>query len=193
MRKNEVRLSFKEAWKTSLHELKSAKSVAFCGVMCALGVVLNFVATVNFGPYIRVGFSGLPNQAVDYLLGPTVGVIFASAMDVIKFLLRPSGIYFPGYTLSAALGAAIYALAFYRQPVTLSRVTLAQVLVKVFVNIGCNTYWHAVLFKEAWIVLLPPRLIANVVSLPIDIAITYFMLKLISKRLSYKSDDQRLR
>lgn len=192
MRKNDVCLNFKECWKTSLHELKSAKSVAFCGVMCALGVVLNFIATMNFGPYIRVGFSGLPNQAVDYLLGPTVGVIFASAMDVIKFLFRPSGLYFPGYTLSAALGAAIYGTAFYRQPVTLTRVVLAQVLVKVFVNIGCNTYWHAVLFAEAWIVLLPPRIIANAVSLPIDIAITYFMLKFMSRRLSRKVDDHNL-
>ena len=173
-------------WRLSLSELRSTRAVAFCGVMCALGVVLNFTTTVNFGPHLRVGFSGLPNQAVDFLLGPAAGVIFASAMDVIKYLLRPDGVFFPGYTFSAALAAAIYGTLLYRRPPSLFRVVLSHFIVKTVVNLGFNTFWHSILLGKAMMVMLPPRVLANALSLPVDAALTYFMIKLLSKTVLEK-------
>ena len=186
MRKTEYDGSLVSCWRMSLCEFRSPKAVALCGVMCALGIVLNYVTTIDLGPYLRIGFSGLPNQAVDFILGPAAGAIFGAAMDIIKLSLRPSGMYFPGYTLSAALGAAIYGSFFYRRPVTWRSVICAHLLVKVFVNIGCNTLWHSMLFGKAFMVLLPPRVLANLISLPVDAVLTYFMLRFLSARVLEK-------
>lgn len=54
-------------WLGSLREFRSIRVVAFCGVMCALAMILSAVATVNLGPYVKIGLSGIPNQVVDYL------------------------------------------------------------------------------------------------------------------------------
>ena len=48
---------------SSLSRLKETKVLTFCGMMGALAVVLGYVATIKVGQYIRIGFSGLPNQS----------------------------------------------------------------------------------------------------------------------------------
>ena len=71
-------------WRASLREFRSPRAVAFCGVMCALSIVLGTFATINLGPYLKIGLSGLPNQVVDYLFGPVAGAIFSGALEVLK-------------------------------------------------------------------------------------------------------------
>ena len=93
---------------SSLSRLKETKVLTFCGMMGALAVVLGYVATIKIGQYIRIGFSGLPNQVVDYLFGPWIGAIFGGAMDVIKWFASGDGNFFPGFTITAMLGAIIY-------------------------------------------------------------------------------------
>ena len=88
-------------WIRSLREFKKLNVVAFCGMMCAVAMALNMVASITVGPYIRIGFSGLPNQVVAYLFGPAVGGIFGGALDVIKYILKPEGAFFPGFTFTA--------------------------------------------------------------------------------------------
>jgi ECF transporter S component (folate family) len=124
-------------------------------MMCALAMGLNMVASFSVGPYVRIGFSGLPNQVVAYLFGPAVGGIFGAALDVIKYLIKPDGAFFPGFTVSAALGGMIYGALLYKKKVSLPRVFAAQLLVKVFVNILLNTLWLNMLYGKAFFVLLP--------------------------------------
>ena len=49
----------------SLTQLKETKVLTICGLMGALAIILGQVATIKFGQYVRIGFSGLPNQIVD--------------------------------------------------------------------------------------------------------------------------------
>ncbi|MDY2649236.1 MAG: folate family ECF transporter S component, partial [Pyramidobacter porci] len=121
-------------WLGSLREFRSIRVVAFCGVMCALAMILSAVATVNLGPYVKIGLSGIPNQVVDYLFGPAAGALFSGALEVIKFMLRPDGVYFPGFTLSAVLAGVIYGTVLYRRPLSVARVFVAHLLVKLIVN-----------------------------------------------------------
>ena len=73
---------------SSLLELKSTRNVVLCGLLAALGIVLGMVASISIGPYIRIGFSGLPNRIVDFLFGPVVGCIFGGALDILKYTKR---------------------------------------------------------------------------------------------------------
>lgn len=168
-------------WLRSLGELRHLKVVVFCGMMCAMAIALNMVASVSVGPYIRIGFSGLPNQVVAYLFGPAVGGIFGAMLDVIKYLIKPEGAFFPGFTLSAALGGIIYGVALYGRKVSLQRVFAAQLIVKVFVNILLNTLWLNLLYGKAFVALLPARAVSNAVMLPIDTAIMFIMLKAVDR------------
>ena len=178
-------------WLRSLGEFKRLNVVAFCGMMCALAMVLNMVASINVGPYVRIGFSGIPNQVVAYLFGPAVGGIFGAALDVIKYLIKPDGAFFPGFTVSAALGGIIYGAFLYKKKVTLPRVFASQLLVKIVVNILLNTLWLNMLYGKAFLAILPGRVISNAVMLPIDTAIMFFMLQAVDRTIKRYFDEKQ--
>ncbi|WP_026493376.1 MULTISPECIES: folate family ECF transporter S component [unclassified Butyrivibrio] len=168
-------------WMGSLAEFKKLRNVVFCGMMAAIAVVLGYVATINIGQYIRIGFSGLPNQVVDCLFGPAVGAIFGAALDIIKWFIKPTGDFFPGFTISAALGGIIYGFAFYKKKISLVRVFIAHLIVSVFVNVGLNSLWLKILYDQAIMVMLPGRILKNAIMLPIDTFITYAMLRAVER------------
>ena len=178
-------------WIRSLREFKKLNVVAFCGMMCAVAMALNMVASITVGPYIRIGFSGLPNQVVAYLFGPAVGGIFGGALDVIKYILKPEGAFFPGFTISAILGGVIYGAFLYKKKLQIGRVFAAQLLVKVFVNILLNTLWLNMLYGKAFLAILPGRLVSNAVMLPIDTAIMFFMLQAVDRTIRRYFDDNQ--
>lgn len=168
-------------WRSSLRELRSPRAVAFCGVMAAFAVVLGTVATINLGPYLKIGLSGLPNQVVDFLFGPAAGAFFSGALEVLKFTLRPDGVYFPGFTLSAMIAGVIYGALLYRRPVSVMRIAAAHALVKLFVNLGLNTLWLHILYKKAVWALLPARALTNLLRLPGDVLVTWLLLGAIER------------
>lgn len=166
---------------SSLTRLKETKVLTFCGMMGALAVILGYVATIKVGQYIRIGFSGLPNQVVDYLFGPWIGAIFGGAMDVIKWFASGDGNFFPGFTITAMLGAVIYGFFLFNKPVKVLNVVLSQLTVKIVCNIILNTLWLNMLYGQAIAAILPGRLLSNAVMLPIDSFIMYAMLKVVNK------------
>lgn len=165
----------------SLHELQKVRTVAVCGMMGALAVVLKSVATIEIGQYIRIGFSNLPNIIVDFLFGPVTGAVFAGIMDIVKYIIRPSGAFFPGFTISAVVGAFIYGSFLYKKKPTMIRVLLADLCVKGFVNIGLNTLWLTMLYSRGFMAILPARIVSNALMLPIDMMIVFFALNLTQK------------
>ena len=165
----------------SFSELRSTKTIAFCGVMAALAIVLGFVARIQIGNYIRIGFSELPNILVDTMFGPVTGGIFGGALDILKFIAKPTGSYFPGFTLSAILGGLIYGVFLYGKKVTIPRVLAANVLVKGLVNICLNSFWLYLLYNRGVLGMMPARITTNLIMIPVDTAIYYFMLKGVQK------------
>ncbi len=176
---------------SSLKRLKETKVLTFCGMMGALAIILGYVATIKLGQYIRIGFSGLPNQVVDYLFGPWIGAIFGGAMDVIKWFASGDGNFFPGFTITAMLGAMIYGFFLYKRPLKISNVVLSQITVKIVCNILLNTLWLNMLYGQAIAVILPGRIISNLVMLPIDSFIMFVILSLVNKEIRPFFDENK--
>lgn len=169
---------FKELYLSSVRELASPKNLALCGVMGALSMVLGIVASIQIGPYIKIGFSGLPNRIVECLFGPVIGCIFGGTMDILKFIAKPDGPFFFGFTFDAMLAGVLYGSILYKKPVTIPRVFVAELAAKVIVNCGFNTLWISVLYGKGFLAILPMRLLKNAIMLPIDTIITFAMLTL---------------
>ena len=174
---------------SSLSRLKETRVLTFCGMMGALAVILGYVATIKVGQYIRIGFSGLPNQIVDYLFGPWIGAIFGGAMDIIKWFASGDGNFFPGFTITAMLGAIIYGFFLYNRPLKLTNVIFSQLVVKIVCNLVLNTLWLNMLYGQAIAAILPGRIVSNAVMLPIDCFIMYAMLKVVSKVIKPHFDN----
>lgn len=168
----------KQLFSDSLHEFTVTKNLVLCGLMAALAIVLSIVASISIGPYVKIGFSGIPNRIVEFLFGPVVGCIFGGALDLLKFMIKPDGPFFFGFTFNVMLAGLIYGCLLYHKPLSIKRIVIAEFLVKLIVNCGLNTLWISMLYGKAFFVLLPMRLLKNVIMLPIDSAVVFFALSL---------------
>lgn len=168
-------------FKESLKELKVTKHLVICGMMAALAVVLEYVASIEIGPYVKIGFSGLPNRIVEFLFGPVVGVVFGGMLDILKFIVKPSGTFFFGFTFNAMLAGFIYGCFFYKKSVSVARILIAEFLVKLIVNCFFNTLWIALLYGKGFFTILPLRALKNLIMWPIDSAIIYVTFRLVNR------------
>ena len=56
---------------------------------------------------------------------------------------------------------------------------LAQLSVKLFVNLVLNTLWLKIMYEQAILAILPGRILSNAVMLPIDTLLLYAVLKIV--------------
>ena len=171
----------KQEFLDSLRELTVTKNLVLCGLMAALSVILSLTASISIGPYIKIGFSGLPNRIVECLFGPVTGCLFGGMLDLLKFFIKPDGPFFFGFTFNAMLSGVIYGCILYHKPISLKRIVIAEALVKIIINCGLNTLWISMLYGKGFFVILPARALKNLIMLPIDSAILYFVLTFIKK------------
>lgn len=173
-------MKFFSLFTDSAKELKKVRTLTMCGLMAALAFVIKSFS-VQLGPYIEIGFSGLPNELVDFMFGPMVGAFFSAAMDVFKWMVKPTGPLIPGLTLNAFMAGLIYGIFLYKKPIRLWRVAVSKLIVAVFINIISATYWLSQLYGDAFIVALPDRVLKNVIMWPINSLLTYFILKVLER------------
>lgn len=171
----------KEMYVDSVKELLITRNIVLCGLMAALAVVLNMTASIEIGPYVRIGFSGIPNRIVECLFGPAAGCLFGGALDILKYMLKPSGPFFFGFTLNVMLAGIIYGSILYKKPVTVKRIAAAEFLTKLLINCILNTLWISMLYGKGFFALLPLRVLKNMIMMPIDSTILYFSLTYVKK------------
>jgi ECF transporter S component (folate family) len=148
--------------------MKNIRVIVFMGLFIALEIILTRFLSIQT-PIVRIGFGFLPIALSGIMFGPMVGGVTAVLADLIRMAVFPSGYpYFPGYTLSAFLGGAIYGLFLYKKSVTVLRVGLAVLVIKLFVDLGLNTVWTSMLQGKAILVILPTRLVTNAIMFPIQ-------------------------
>ena len=171
-------------WKTSFgdsfQEMRNLKNLAAISMLLAITVGLGFYR-LQITDYLRIGFDSLAKELTGMLFGPVAACAVAGLADIISYILKPVGAFFPGLTLSAMLAGVIYGVVLYRKPLTLRRVILANVLVTVFVNLLLNTYWMSVLYGNGFLAILPARAVKQALMLPIDIILFYTVARLLGK------------
>ena len=159
----------------SLKELKNLHTVILCGLMGALGIILKMFATIPFGPF-TITYAWIPNRIVDFLFGPAVGGIYGGVMDIIKFIMKPTGSFSIGYTAQAVLAGMVFGAVLYKKSVSFMRVVFVQSIVKIFINAGMGTYLMAFERGEGFMALLPARFIKNIIMIPLDSILLFVVL-----------------
>ncbi|MEG0566145.1 MAG: folate family ECF transporter S component [Hungatella sp.] len=160
----------------SYAELKQVKTITTMAMFAAISVILGYF-TIAIGDYIKIGFSTIANQFVYYLFGPVSGGFFGGALDILKYLVKPTGAYFPGFTLNAILAGGIYGILLYKKPVTFKRILLAEFLVALICNVILGTFWLKILYGKSFMVLLPIRAFKNLLMWPINAMLFYSIVK----------------
>ena len=156
----------------SYREVKNIRTITVAAMFAAISVALGYF-TIQIGDYIKIGFSSISNEFVYYLFGPVVGGCFGGFIDLLKYIIKPTGAFFPGFTVNAILGGILYGMLLYKRPIRLVRVAAAKLTVVVICNILLNTLWLSMLYGKAFMVLLPMRALKNIIMWPIDSLLFY--------------------
>lgn len=163
-------------FKESCAELKNVKCVVLAAMFGAISIVLGAL-TVMVTEYLKIGFSFLPNQFIFYLFGPFVGGTYGAVMDILTFIVKPTGTFHPGFTLNSILSGIIYGLILYKKPVRIIRIVFANIANIIVVGLLLSTLWLISLTGMSFFAIFVPRLIKLLIMLPIETILFYSVLK----------------
>lgn len=175
---------------SSLRELKSTRNLATIAIFIAINIALDLMGlTVRIGPSMRLGFGFLCNASVGMLFGPTVGIMTGFCTDVLGFFAgnAAQGAFNPLFTLVAMTGGLIYGLWLYPSKVSVWRAAGAKFSINLICNVLMNTYFLALTQGKGMIAMLPARIFKNIVLLPIEVVLLFFVLTLVKK--TYKGSN----
>lgn len=170
-----------EKFRQSAQELKQVRTLTGVAMLLAMSVVISFTASVRVTETIKIGLGYLITALLGMLYGPFTAALAAGAGDLIKYLLKPDGAYFFGFTLTAMLGGVVYGVFFYREKCTIPRAIASKATVSLLLNCLLNTVWVSWLYGMPFLGALGPRVIKNLMALPFEIVLLYIVLNGMNK------------
>ncbi|MCT3347490.1 folate family ECF transporter S component [Lactobacillus hominis] len=153
-------------------------------VILALLIAINIVLQkIQFGPaYLKVGLGFIGLTMLGYYFGPVWGSIGAGVSDILmSTAFGVEGGFFPGFTLSAMLGALIYGIFFYKQPIKIWRIIVSTLLVTALVNVLLNTYWLHLLYGLNLKAAFLSRILKELIVPWIQMIVIYIVLKALQR------------
>ena len=176
----------KSYWDSAFKELRNVKSLTGAALLAAMGPVLAMF-TIVVNDFLQIGFTSLTHAMTGYLYGPVLAALTGGVADVIKYLIKPTGKYFfPGFTLNEILTGFLYGCAFYKKEITLKRVIIVRLVITLLINLTLTPLWLSMMYGKAFTVMVPARIIKNLVKFPVDVFLRYTLLKFSEKNIKNK-------
>lgn len=155
------------------------KKVILAGLLLAAAVVFNRFLSIKT-PIVVISFGFIPKIIIATMFGPWWSMLLFGLADLIGALLFPFGAYFVGYTASAVISGFIYGIFLHRKKkipakTYLWKLIVACLLSNLICNLLLNSVWIYVTTKKAISVILPTRIVKELVTVPIYVAIMFGM------------------
>ncbi|SFA89681.1 ECF transporter S component, folate family [Acetitomaculum ruminis DSM 5522] len=150
-----------------MSKLKNTFTLTTAAMLLALGILLGlFKLPIN--QFIEIRFASLPICIGGALFGPGIAAVIGAFSDIGGFIVRPTGPYFPGFTISGIITGIIFGIFLYKKALTWKRVLLAQAVNTIVVNLLINSYWLTLLYgTKTYTALLIGRLPKELIMVPI--------------------------
>lgn len=153
----------------------TARDISVIGLMIAMSVISTRFLAIQT-EFFRISFTFVPSMLLAIMYGPWVSFFSGAAADIFGFFLFSKGFPFsPGFTLSAAVGPMLYAFILHKKRLSFGRLAWASFAVTALVNVVMNSFWLYIMYEKAFWGALPFRLIQNIVSLPVEVALMYWI------------------
>ncbi len=164
----------------SAKELKKPKTIVMVGLLIAIGIILGQFS-IQLTQSTKIGVSFIPTQLCAMLFGPVVGSVMGGVADILKFMIKPSGSFLIGYTINAMAGPLIYGIMLYKKPISFWRILLSKAVVAVIVNLILGCYWQYLYFGAAVTVILPAKVLQQVIQVPVQSILFYIVVMALKK------------
>ncbi|MGI5976248.1 MAG: folate family ECF transporter S component [Candidatus Limivicinus sp.] len=154
----------------------ATKKLTVSAILLAAAILLTRVLAFNT-PIMKIGlgFAAIAFCAMAY--GPGWAALLAALADFLGSLLFPTGPYFPGFSLTAALTGLIFGLCLYRRSSALKSALLASGLNVVLVSFLANTAMISYITSASYPALLAVRAVQLAVMLPLQFIVIFMLCK----------------
>ncbi|MBQ4128427.1 MAG: folate family ECF transporter S component [Ruminococcus sp.] len=178
-------MSFFNSIKKSSTNLSKIAPLCVCSMMLAIRIVLGMFSnfTLSFAPFVKIGFSFLPIVIVAYLYGPVCAAIVSGLGDILSIILNNPTAFsiMPGITVCYILEGFIFGIVLYEHEISVGRTILAFVSVLLLCRLPLNTLVLHLMMGIPYIELLTYRAIILVIFAIIEVLLSFFILKALTK------------
>ena len=147
--------------------LRDIRVLTSAGLLSAIPIVLGFFQ-IPLTQIIEIRFMVLPVAAAGWLFGPVVGGLVGIVADVGGYLIKPTGPFFPGFTITSMLSGVIFGCVLYRRRPTLLRIFTAQVIYTLVCGLLLTSIWLSMLYGNGFIPVLTARILKELVLIPVN-------------------------
>lgn len=160
-------------WHDAAMELKDTHMLVFAALMIALRLVMKQVS-IPITPVLRINAAFFVNALGAMVFGPVMASICAVITDVLGYIIRPDGVYFPPFVLTEVGGSLVFALYLYRAKVNTTRVVLSRFTINLVINVLLQTpimmWYYAICMggKQYTLLMALPSLVKNILMFPIE-------------------------
>ncbi|MBR5467803.1 MAG: folate family ECF transporter S component [Firmicutes bacterium] len=167
-------MSFSENIRESAKGLKKVRVLTGSALLIAIDVIIDF-ARIVVSNIFEISFSFLAIAMAGMFYGPVVAAVVGAAADIIAYVIKPSGFFFPGFTLNMAVMGFIYGMFFYKKKITLKRVALAVLVESIVINLVLTPIWLNIMYGNELFAVV--RVVKTAVQYPANVALCYVVCK----------------
>ena len=165
----------------SAKSLRRTQTIALTGLLLAVQMALSSYGSLRLSESLWISLGHLALAPTAMLFGPVVAAAQAALSDILSFLIRPSGPYFPGFTLSALLSGLIYGVALYKTRASVWQIALSRAAIVLLLNILLNTAFLAMLYGPAQWAAMPARALRSCLQFPVDCLLLAVVLRIVRR------------
>lgn len=191
-------MAFFVNFKKSFEELKSVRCLTVTALLIGVSVALKFLL-IQPSETLKISFAFVGLASIGMLYGPTVAGLAGIVTDVLGFIVKPTGVFSPIFTVVELVGGIIYGIFLYNlNPAKLDfsggsaflsglKTNSIQVLrvigAKLTINLVCNVFMNTTAMvimgyfaPEVFWVKIGERIVKNAIMLPIEVLILLIVL-----------------
>lgn len=161
----------------AISEFKSVKSICVSAMMTAINTLIG-AFKISFSNILVLSFASLAVAPCAIFCGPFLTATVSAIADILKYMIRPDGPFFIGFTINEFLTGLIYGFFFYKvSNISWKRCLLARICIVLLINMCLTPIWLHILYGNSLWVLVSARIVKNIVMLPIDVMLLYTVVK----------------
>ena len=169
----------KEKFSLKGADIKDVRTLTGSALLIALAVIIDFFRLV-ISNVLEISFEFVAYAVAGILYGPIIGGMVGGISDIIQYIVRPSGAFFPGFTLNAILSGFIFGLFLYNKKITVKRVALAVLVEGIIITLILTPIWLSIMYGAKIFAL--PRIIKFIAMFPLRVALIYGAGKILEKQ-----------
>gem|GEM_PF-284637 len=194
-------MKFFKMFTDSAKEMRKLQSIALLGILLACCIAVEPLSIpIPVTTNLKITFSFIFLAVGGYMFGPVSNGLLGAAKNLLCFFIFPSGYaFFAGYILSDFVAGFLYGLFLYKKDVKKGVyifkkydikintiyiwIILAKLSVTVFVNLGLNTLWDAMMMGKGYFATMTLRITKNAILFPIEVIVIAIVLLAVTQIL----------